>query len=209
MGKISPGNPYYDTLEKKAGLGPMVVQGRHTAIWNQRQGNGEYRIDLGFNGAEDLGSNGTVDLEDGEAVKALMLDPHYFGGHATEIQDLIKAMEGPFKAWPLWYYPTEHLNWKAASGVTLMGDAAHCTPPWAGDGVNCALRDAIILSHKLKQLGVTQKAIEEYEKEMFPFAIDVITRSLTGAKLFFHWNSPHAFLEGIKVKPVFGTTDDY
>lgn len=34
MGKVSPGNPYYDTLEKKAGLGPIVVQGRHTAIWN-------------------------------------------------------------------------------------------------------------------------------------------------------------------------------
>ncbi|KIX93000.1 uncharacterized protein Z520_11273 [Fonsecaea multimorphosa CBS 102226] len=208
-GKIGPPNPHYPTIEKLAGHGPMVVQGRSTAIWCQRQGNGEYRIDLGLNGAADLDKDGTVDVTDDDAVKTLMLDPHFFGGHAAEIQDMIRAMEGPFKAWPMWYFPPEHLNWSTAKGVTLIGDAAHPTSPWAGDGVNCALRDTIILAAKIKEFGVTQKALEEYEKEMFPLAISLIERSVASGKLFFHWNSPKAFLDAITKKPLFGDTDDF
>lgn len=122
---------------------------------------------------------------------------------------MIRAIDGPFKAWPMWYFPPEHLNWTPAQGLTLIGDAAHPTSPWAGDGVNCALRDTMILAAKFKEFGVTQKAIDEYEREMLPFAIDLIERSVAGGKLFFHWHSPKAFAEAIQAKPLFGTTDDF
>ena len=93
--------------------------------------------------------------------------------------------------------------------MALIGDAAHAVPPFVGDGVNCALRDSIMLAHNLKEFGVKKEAIAEYEKQMFPFAIDVIERSIAAGDLFFDWNSPQTLFESIRKKPLFGMADEY
>ena len=204
-GQIHASNPFYRTVQRLAGEGPIVVMGRSTSIWNQRQGDGCYRVDLGFLRPEGFLKNGPVDISDTEAVKKLMLQDEFFGGHMSEMKDMIRACEGPFRAWPLYCIPPETLSWSAAPDVTLIGDAAHTTTPFVGEGVNCALRDSIILSHKLQQLGLTQDAISEYEKEMFPYSIDVIGRSIASGELFFDWNSPKTFMEAMQAKPIIGT----
>lgn len=183
----------------------MVVMGRSTSIWNQRQGTGVYRVDLGFLRPENFLKEGSTDLTDTEGIKALMLQDDFFGGHTPAMKTMIEALEGPFYAWPLYYIPPESLNWKAASDVTLIGDAAHTTTPFVGDGANCALRDSVVLSRKLKQLGLTQEAIAEYEKDMFQYAVDVINRSIASGKLFFDWNSPKVFMEAMQAHPLIGT----
>lgn len=187
----------------------MVLLGRSTMIWNQRQGDGHYRIDIGLERPEDFTTNGPVDLSDAEAVKELLLQDDLYGHHEAKFQEMIKATEGPFRAWPLHYMPYEQLNWSASPDVTLIGDAAHAVPPFVGDGVNCALRDSIMLAQKLKEFGVTKEAVVEYEKEMFPYAIDVIERTIAAGDLFFDWNSPQALFEGIQKRPLFGITDEY
>ncbi|RDC56323.1 FAD-dependent monooxygenase [Pedobacter chinensis] len=60
-------------------------------------------------------------------------------------------------------------KWKANENITLIGDAAHWMPPFAGEGVNMAMLDALQLSEALTNpaLSNTQKAIETYEKKMF------------------------------------------
>lgn len=60
-------------------------------------------------------------------------------------------------------------KWKAKPNITLIGDAAHWMPPFAGEGVNMAMLDALQLSEALTNpsFADTQKAIEEYEKKMF------------------------------------------
>ncbi|PIG87648.1 monooxygenase [Aspergillus arachidicola] len=194
---IQPGNPYHSTLEQFAGQGPMVICGKSKKIWIQRQGDGHYRMDFGWRGPADFPSAGEVDLSDEDSVRGFLLRDEYFGGFTQVVHKIIRNSTGPFRTWPLYYFPVEHLNWQTSPGVTLVGDAAHVTTPFVGDGVNCAMRNALVLARKIQDLGITQQAVMAYEQEMFPYAQDVITRSVAAGELFFAWDSPKGLLENM------------
>jgi 2-polyprenyl-6-methoxyphenol hydroxylase-like FAD-dependent oxidoreductase len=49
----------------------------------------------------------------------------------------------------------------------LIGDAAHVMPPYAGEGVNMAMLDALVLSRLLLSQDTSSDAIASYEAEMF------------------------------------------
>lgn len=60
-------------------------------------------------------------------------------------------------------------KWEAKPNITLLGDAAHWMPPFAGEGVNMAMLDALKLSEALTNEAFTdtRSAIAHYEKGMF------------------------------------------
>jgi 2-polyprenyl-6-methoxyphenol hydroxylase-like FAD-dependent oxidoreductase len=206
--EIFPTNPFYPRMQELCSIGAMIVMGNGVHMFNARQGDGHYRVDVGIPGPEDFAGSGLVDLSDWEAAKSYLLQEGLFGPYAPEMQQIIRQSEGPFRPWIMYYFPTDRLNWKTAPGVTLIGDAAHVTTPFVGDGVNCAMRDACILASKLKELGINEDAVAAYEKEMFPYAIDVITRSLLSQKMFFEKEAPKTLLEIMASgKALIGTTD--
>lgn len=76
---------------------------------------------------------------------------------------------------PMYHY-AKNQQWDTTADLTLLGDAAHRMPPYAGEGVNMALLDALMLSKALltENCNTLKEAISEYESEMLQRA-DVYT----------------------------------
>ena len=73
---------------------------------------------------------------------------------------------------PLFHYSSDQY-WTTQSNLTIIGDAAHRMPPYAGEGVNMAMLDALELSVELLQTENIKSAFESYEIKMFERAKEV------------------------------------
>lgn len=76
-------------------------------------------------------------------------------------------------------------RWDASRNVTLIGDAAHVMPPYAGEGVNMAMLDALVLSRELASQVDARSAIEAYEAEMFTRAARVTEETMHNTEMFY------------------------
>ena len=57
--------------------------------------------------------------------------------------------------------------------ITLLGDAAHPTYPVGSNGASQAIIDARKLAFHLKVMGVNEKALLNYEREMLPLTAKI------------------------------------
>ncbi|WP_116790284.1 FAD-dependent oxidoreductase [Flavobacterium psychrotrophum] len=104
------------------------------------------------------------------------------GSIATLLSDMLadwhSVYKEPFRSTSLFVgLPTRKIalnHWKTnrTLPITLIGDAAHLIPPFAGEGVNTGLQDALILSDNLTngKFDSVAAAISNYEQQMFVYA---------------------------------------
>lgn len=81
--------------------------------------------------------------------------------------DVLENAEMPLMPIPIYSMPLDQV-WEALPNVTLLGDAAHLMPPFAGEGVNMAMLDALELCKCLfnDHFSDVQTAIASYESQM-------------------------------------------
>lgn len=86
---------------------------------------------------------------------------------------------------PLRQVPLE--NWQPHKNITLIGDAAHGMPPYAGVGLNTGLLDALYLAENLtgEKFDNLQVAINNYEEKMFAYASAAQQQTATNEKQLF------------------------
>lgn len=121
-------------------------------------------------------------------------------------RQLIENAETAFMAIPIYCMPLNQ-TWEALPNLTMLGDAAHLMPPFAGEGVNMAMLDALELSDSLcsEKFSDIQTAIASYENQMRKRAAASAKESLdNGDKM----HSPDAleimlaFFDGVYKQPL-------
>lgn len=188
----------------------MMAMGPSKSLALQQVADSTYRIYFGVVVPEDFYQHRVGGAtEKTEAVRELMLSSErFFASWAPHLKAVVKNAEGPFRAWTLHHLRLEDVGWKrdAAPGVTLLGDAAHLSTPFVGEGVNCAMYDAVQLAHCLLELfgrgpGVEnvqeanlEKALGSYEADMFERGRDLIRRSAESEAVIFSENAVEEIL---------------
>jgi 2-polyprenyl-6-methoxyphenol hydroxylase-like FAD-dependent oxidoreductase len=85
---------------------------------------------------------------------------------------------------PLLVCPADQ-HWEPKRNVTLIGDAAHVMPPYAGEGVNMAMLDALVLSRLLLSQDTFSDAIAAYEAEMFARMRHMTEDTMMNTEMFY------------------------
>ncbi|KAI8317377.1 Monooxygenase asqM [Colletotrichum sp. SAR11_240] len=219
-GRISHKNPSYAAAVETSGPGNMMAVGHGRSLGVQQVSDKSYRLYLGMKAAEDVTRN-TLQLADTEGSREKLLNsPEFFGDFAPELKQFISDAEGPFRPWPLYRMPVSSMNWARVPGVALIGDAAHVSTPFVGEGVNMAMFDALKLMNsikkhcgggidgQLKDCSGIETAVAEYENDMFPRAQSFISRCIASEGIFFAEDAAAEFIDVItneaKQEEVFG-----
>jgi 2-polyprenyl-6-methoxyphenol hydroxylase-like FAD-dependent oxidoreductase len=82
-------------------------------------------------------------------------------------------------------------TWEPLPNLTMLGDAAHVMPPFAGEGVNMAMLDALELTECLTsgKYNTTLEAIAAFESNMRSRAALIAQESLDNGERMHSANS--------------------
>lgn len=131
---------------------------------------------------EDWAANSSLDYSNKDQLLA------WFRQEYSEWSDiwneLFKNAETPFIPRPIYCMPLDQ-TWEPRPNITMLGDAAHVMPPFAGEGVNMAMLDALELSECLTsdKFDTILHAISNYETNMRKRASEAARESLKNGEL--------------------------
>lgn len=169
------------------------------AIFCQQLGDGSLNLYTVAPWSEEWQANLPFDIHDTEMVRDTVLEE--FHDWDPELLSFVHHAKEPVLR-PLFMLPVGW-SWENRPGVTIIGDAAHVMTPFAGEGVNLGMRDALMLSRAIIKAsnspgpGTSLPAeIKSFEKDLFIRANE--TATLTNDLriwLFFTDGSPRSVLE--------------
>lgn len=163
--------------------GKIMAFGKHQDILMGQKGNGEIGFYASFKAEENWVANCGLDFNDKNAV--LNWFKNTYPKWDESWYELFENVTTPFIPRPIYCMPLDQI-WKALPNLTMLGDAAHVMPPFAGEGVNMAMRDALELSDCLAaaEHNTLLDAIALYENNMRLRASAAAKESLeNGAKM--------------------------
>ncbi|KAL6887018.1 hypothetical protein GGI43DRAFT_271338 [Trichoderma evansii] len=103
-----------------------------------------------------------------EVKKAMAKELEHWG---PEFRRALDETQGETSSRSLWRLPIGQ-KWQHKSGITIIGDAAHLMTPHAGEGVNQALEDAMLLARVI----LKAQTSEELDEQITTFESEMIAR---------------------------------
>jgi 2-polyprenyl-6-methoxyphenol hydroxylase-like FAD-dependent oxidoreductase len=183
----------YDAAQHAPHVSQLLQGGKIFALGDEKslivsaKGDSSLAFYFGFKAAETWAHDSCLDFQN--ASQLLAWFKQEFAGWDSLWEELFVP---GFAAWvprPQYCMPLDQ-TWAAQPNITLLGDAAHLMPPYAGEGVNMAMLDALELSNSLTsaQFPSLQAAIAYYEQNMRQRASAVAQETLEQTAAL---HSPH------------------
>lgn len=157
-------------LHKLVNQGSLFSYSDGKSILAQQKSGGSLSVHvLGKKPDENWKQNCGYDIDNPQEVKKALL--HDYEGWAEPLIKFTQvAEEESIWACSIYELPIGH-KWNHRHGATLIGDAAHLCSPFAGQGVNIAMEDALKLSQALiagvKNPSSLDSHITAFEQDMF------------------------------------------
>jgi 2-polyprenyl-6-methoxyphenol hydroxylase-like FAD-dependent oxidoreductase len=145
--------------------GKIMAFGNEKNILMGQKGNGEIGFYLSFKAAANWPLNSGLNFSD--STQVLSWFKKEYAEWSPVWLELFDSITLPFIPRPINCIPLDQ-TWDALPNLTMLGDAAHVMPPFAGEGVNMAMLDALELSECLTSATFSslQEAISHYETQM-------------------------------------------
>lgn len=152
-------------LHKLMKGGKVFALGDSKSLIASSKGDGSLAFYTGCALSETWIQDSGIDFNDKEQVLSWFRKA--YTGWDPLWEGLFREAATPLIPRPQYCMPFDQ-DWEPLSNLTMLGDAAHLMPPYAGEGVNMAMLDAVELSACLtsEQFADTRSAIAHYEKEM-------------------------------------------
>lgn len=186
----------FPDMAKMVGTGTFWALGSKRAILTQRGSMDSVRVYVTTFDDVDYWKN-TI----GHANEKLLEKSGAFGDFGEGVKDLLArglAEEKDAEFLQMYMLPTDH-TWEHKANATLVGDAAHLMTPFAGEGVNSAMLDAVELAQwiisAVKNETSISDSVKEYEIRMFSRARDNAEETETNLKNIFQDDAPKKVVE--------------
>ena len=161
----------YHAEKNTPGLFAFAKGGKVMAFDDQRfvgygtKGDGSIMFVVNFRAPEGWLSQCGIDFTNKEQVLAWFKKD--FADWSDQWHEFLTSEELNFVPRPQYYFPLDQ-SWETDETLTMIGDAAHRMPPYAGEGANVAMQDAFELAECLTSGEFTdiRSAISHFEKDM-------------------------------------------
>lgn len=174
--------------------GKIMAFGNEKNILMGQKGNGDLGFYASFKADENWASDSGLDFNNQSQI--LEWFKNNYPEWSNIWYELFENAETPFVPRPIYCMPLDQ-TWETSSNLTIIGDAAHVMPPFAGEGANMAMLDALELSKYLtsEEYDSLAEAISEYEINMRKRASEAAKESLENGEKMHSNNALEKMLE--------------
>ncbi len=157
--------------------GKIMAFGNNKNILGGQKGKGGLGFYLSFRPDENWAASSGLDFSDKTQLLAWFKEE--YNGWSDIWHELFEHAATPVIPRPIYCIPLDQ-TWATLPNLTLLGDAAHVMPPFAGEGANTSMFDALELSECITsgKYNTMQEALAAYEVNMFKRASKAAKQSL-------------------------------
>lgn len=161
--------------------GKIMAFGNSKCILGGQKGNGDIGFYASIKTNQSWATNSGIDYTDNKQLLEWFRQEYPEWG--TVWNELFENAAS-FIPRPIYCMPLDK-TWETKPNLTLLGDAAHVMPPFAGEGVNMAMLDALELSECLtsEEFNSIQEAVAYYETNMRKRASEAAKESIENGEM--------------------------